>query len=176
MTAAEAVARARSTLGHGCVYALGHGGMNPLTEFPWDEELLCDCSGAAMFYIGRPRVDHGLWMNTDAIVADSHNPGGLFDIVPQDPAAEQFTWVCAPGDLIVFPKQIRTGYGHVGMVVSGSTLLDCRVIHCSVGNGMKPDADGKRDAIRETSSVVWRGRQGLVFARPNFYEPQVIVN
>lgn len=170
MTAAEAISRARSSLNHGCKYELGKGGMKPEAPYPWDVNLECDCSGAAMWFLGRSRVDHGLWMNTDAIAADANNPGGLFDIVPQDPAAEQATWVCAPGDLIVFPKQVRTGYGHVGLVVSGNTLLSCRVIHCSAGNGMKPDISGRQDAIRETSSLVWRGRAGLVFARPNFYQ------
>lgn len=133
-------------------------------------DLVVHNSGFTMWGIGKSRHDHGLWMNTDAIVADANHPGGLFDIVTQE-SDDYEHWVCSPGDLIVFPRQARTSHGHVGIVVAGTTMLDCRVIHCSGGNAAKPWADGKVDAIRETSSLVWRGRQGMVFARPAFYDP-----
>lgn len=160
MLRAELLARARSAKPLIGTYRLGAGAPHDALS-PYDLSGACDCSGFVCWALGIVRYQPTLaflqaaighrWMNTDAIVADTRHPAGLF--FPPVEAAR-------PGDLIVYPSYNyaqRTGLaergdkrgptiGHVGIVTG-----DKSVIHCSSGNVKE---HGR--AIWETDNEVFR--------------------
>ena len=88
MTNAELITRARSAIGRGCRYGLGKGGFWPGLDRPWDNEMLCDCSGLVAWVLGVSRhlehpwykAQNGGWLETSAIMRDCGTPFG-FDVV-----------------------------------------------------------------------------------------------
>ena len=151
MTLAEVVARARRSIGHGCKYVLGKGGMDPRSPHPWDSELQCDCSGFAMWCCDLSRQFGDGWLNTDSILKDGKTPGGLFEQVPMDEAV--------PGYLLVYGR--GTGaYGHIGVISAIGDGGAEKAIHCSSGNWKK-----LKDAIAETGIGVWRIRPDSIVVR-----------
>lgn len=160
MTPKEAVGRARLACGHGCVYVLGKGGMSPLSDFPFDGNKECDCSGAANWFLGRSRFDGKEWWGTDQIDADASGVQSLFRKVP---------WAEArPGDLVVYPHQTPGHHGHVGLVTQTDGSGPSRVIHCSLGNFNKAG-----DAIQETGPAVFT-LHGAIVARYLGYDVEAV--
>ena len=158
MTRADVLARARKAIGHHVAYILGAGGFDPTADLPFTSpEHGCDCSGFAMWGLGKARQVDGIWYGTDAIVADAKGSGLLFYAVSYPDAL--------PGDLIVYPHQKPGHHGHVGIisVVDGGKPI--RVIHCSNGNWK-----AFSDAIAETQSSLWLNVSNSIVARPKFIE------
>lgn len=158
-TASDAVARAKSAIGHGCIYQLGCGGIASGAVWPWDAQLRCDCSGFVAWVIGYSRhtdnpwyAEHGSqWVNTDAILRDALSNFGLFDSAP---------WQAARlGDLMVYPGH-GGHHGHVGMVSELDATGPSRVIHCSLGNWHQ-----HQDAIQETGVGLFLAAAGTFVAR-----------
>lgn len=148
MTAAEAVARARSALGQWCKYKLGAGGYNPASPHPWNSGGECDCSGYVAWVIGVSRhtdnpwykEQNGGWIETSAVVRDALSDFGIFQKV-EIPSA---------GDVIVYGDKGRS-QGHIGVVVESGDI-----IHCSKGRFVR-----KGDAIGIDPPGLWLGRGGL---------------
>jgi cell wall-associated NlpC family hydrolase len=144
MTITEAVSRARSAVGGGCIYRLGKGGFDPKAERPWSKQMECDCSGFVSWCLGVSRKTNnpwyvkfnGGWFETSAIVRDALSPFGVFTKVDRQDAR--------PGDVLVWGD---TGgqQGHVGLVTGAAT-----VIHCSKSNWTLT-----QDAIRETDMHIF---------------------
>ena len=156
MTAAEAIARARSAIGHDCIYALGHGGMDPTTPVPWDlPAKTCDCTGFLAWCIGRSRKTSdpvynewsGGWLNSAAIFRDTQDPRGVFELQAWKDAK--------PGFILVFAA---VPHGHVGLVSEVGPEGPVKVIHCSHGNYKHHG-----DAILETDPSVFQ-HNGAVLA------------
>jgi cell wall-associated NlpC family hydrolase len=157
MIAADLIARALSAIGHGCIYALGKGGMNPDSTYPWNKQKQCDCSGFVAWALGVSRhTDHpwykdqnGGWLETSAIARDALTRGlGMFDLV---------TWREAkPGHLIVY-GDTQGHQGHVGIVTACSGEGPMTAVHCSRGNQTR-----SHDAIQETGVTVWIEHNGIV--------------
>lgn len=164
MTADQAIARARSAVGHKCGYQLGAGGMHPEADFPWGRadfpDPLSDCTGALAWFFGVPRkTDNpfyvefdGGWVSSEAIFRDCATPFGFFD---------GLGWTEAqPGDVLVFGNRTSNGithHGHVGLVATASKSGPLSVVHCSLGNWRKTG-----DAIQETGPDVWAINMGRV--------------
>lgn len=146
-TTAEAIAKARGAIGRGCIYALGHGGMDPTTPEPWDHEKLCDCTGFLAWVIGRSRKTDdpvygewsGGWLNSAAIFRDTQDPRGIFEAVEWKHAT--------PGDIVVFAA---VPHGHVGLVTEVGPEGPSKVVHCSHGAYIHHG-----DAIMETGPEVF---------------------
>lgn len=143
VTAAQAVARARSAIGHGCKYGLGKGGMEPSRQWPWNDAMECDCSGFAMWALGASRV---LWFDTSRIVSEATNTRPMWEAYPWE--------LAKPGDLIVYGDRRGTDgkvrQGHVGVVSEVNAEGPTLVVHCSGGNWREHS-----DAIRETVPTVF---------------------
>jgi len=151
MTREQAVLRARSAIGHGCIYRNGHGGKNPLKAVPWDEDMTCDCRGLAAWAVGEHRL---IWTDTTAI----------FNFARGWRPYKEVKWAEArPGDLLVYPDRTGTDglhhEGHVGIIVESSPAGPVRVVHCSSSNFQR-----ESDAICESGPDLWISR-GIV-ARP----------
>ena len=150
MTGLEAVERARSVVGMGCIYKLGKGGFDPKALAPWNRQMQCDCSGFVSWCLGVSRKtdnpwyakQNGGWFETSAITRDATSPFGVFTEVARNDAK--------PGDLLVWGD--RDGQqGHVGLV-SGPTTI----IHCSSGNFRKTG-----HAIRETDMAIFDANEAI---------------
>lgn len=170
MKADEAIARARSVVGKGCQYGLGHGGFDPKRSAPWDDEGLCDCSGFVAWCLGVSRwlkddpfykKLNGGWLETSAIYRDSETPYGHFALVQPEHARI--------GDLLVYGDRKDSGgkmrQGHVGICSDIGSKGPLLVIHCSRGNQRKLG-----DAIQETDVGWWTMTSGIV-ARCAWVEP-----
>lgn len=164
MTPDEVLARARSAIGHRCVYALGKGGFNPASPVPWNLQGQCDCSGFAAWCLGVGRhtdnpwyaQQNGGWLETTAIVRDALSPYGLF---------QQVQWEQAlPSDLVVY-GDAGGHQGHVGVVSSAGLVGPAAVIHCSLGNYKVVG-----DAIQESAPALWKMHGGII-ARCALVEP-----
>lgn len=157
----ELIARARSAIGKGCRYGLGHGGYNPASDHPWDTEMRCDCSGFIAWVLRVSRhIEHpwykeqnGGWLETIAIVRDAKSTFGFFTEVPPDMARA--------GDVIVYgdrkSEDGSTRQGHVGLISEVSATGPAKAIHCSMGNERRSG-----DAIQETPSGFWINAGGIV--------------
>lgn len=158
MTTTDVLARALKSIGHHVAYVLGAGGFDPSADLPFTTpEHGCDCSGFAMWALGKERQVGGIWYGTDAIVADANGSGLLFFAVPYADARS--------GDLIVYPHQKPGHHGHVGVISVVDGGKPARVVHCSMGNWK---AFG--DAIAETQAALWLNVANTVVARPKFIE------
>jgi cell wall-associated NlpC family hydrolase len=159
MTREQVVERARSAIGHGCIYALGRGGFSPKNQWPWNSKLECDCSGFTSWAIGFSRkTDHpfyrsvnGGWLETSAMVKDANSTFGMFDLVP---------WTAAlPGHFVVY-GDAGGGQGHVGIVSEINLLAGpAKAIHCASGAYRR-----NGDAIAETEIGGFRAH-GAIIAR-----------
>lgn len=168
MTNAELIARARSVIGKGCRYGLGMGGFDPSRAAPWDDAMLCDCSGFCAWVLGVARhtdnpwyrSQNGGWLETSAILRDCGTPFGFFTEVPAEMAR--------PGDLLVYGDRRNedgtTRQGHVGLISEVGSTGPARAVHCSRGNERRAG-----DAIQETPSGLWLAAGGIV-ARCAFVE------
>ena len=131
MTREHVVNRARSAIGHGCLYRLGQGGMKPHRTVPWDEEHECDCSGFAMWALGVSRFQDPLWYDSTRIFNEARAGSAWFTEVPWDKAQ--------PGDLLVYPDRTGTDgvrrHGHVSVVTEASSgpilIADCSATNFS---------------------------------------------
>lgn len=155
MTPADAIARARGQIGRGTVYVLGKGGMKPDADRPSDAAWGCDCSGFAMWALGRSRFDGNEWWDTSKIHADAmtHPAGKLFTF---------HTWAEAkPGDTLAWGD--HAGHqGHIGLVTECDTEGPSKVAHCSHVN-----YKATNDAIAETDPGIFKANYAIV-ARPNW--------
>lgn len=165
----ELVSRARSVVKKGCRYGLGSGGFDPARTYPWDDAMLCDCSGYVAWCLGVSRhttnpfyvAQNGGWIETSAIVRDCETPYGFF--APVLPSKAR------PGDLLVYgdrkETQGRMRQGHVGICIDVNSKGPILVVHCSKGNDRKLG-----DAIMETDAGWWELAQGSI-ARCAWIEP-----
>lgn len=168
MTNAELITRARSAIGRGCRYGLGKGGFWPGLDRPWDNEMLCDCSGLVAWVLGVSRhlehpwykAQNGGWLETSAIMRDCGTPFGFFTEVPAD--------MGRAGDLLVYGDRKNqdgtTRQGHVGIISEMGATGPAKAVHCSRGNERRAG-----DAIQETASGLWLAAGGIV-ARCAFVE------
>jgi cell wall-associated NlpC family hydrolase len=150
------VARALSQVGRPIRYGMGHGGMHAGDESP-TRDGLCDCSGFAMWCVGRPRFDGAAWWDTTRIMHDAQHARSRF--ASRDWQAAQ------PGDLVVYGDTRdatgRNRHGHVGVVTAVDSSGPISVVHCSKGNDTIFGV-----AVRETGPEKFRTR-GIV-ARPRW--------
>src|SRR3990172_4658355 len=159
MIGAEIVTRARSVIASNCIYALGKGGFDPASPFPWNSKGECDCSGYVAWCLEVSRhTDHpwyksqnGGWLETSAIARDCKTPYGMFDAVPWEAAR--------PGDLLVY-RDSNGSQGHVGIVTSVLEDGPGAVIHSSKGPFTRSG-----DAIAETGPGIWKLHPGSLVAR-----------
>ena len=154
MTTLDVLTRARSAIGGGCRYGLGHGGMDPRTVHPWDKDALCDCSGFAMWALGVSRKHGEIWYDTTRMLDDAKGPKALFAAVEDVPVRA--------GDLIVYGDHKNQDgavrQGHVGVVSEvGSDGTPKRAVHCSHGNERRTG-----DAIGESNVGLWLVAGGIV--------------
>lgn len=162
MTNDELIARARSVVGKGCRYQMGHGGYQPGRDVPWDNEMMCDCSGfvPSWVFMAPRHIDHPFyqqfnhgWVDTTAIVRDAKSTSGFFTEVPLEAAR--------PGDLIVYGTIKREDgtkrQGHVGLITEVVAGRPSKAVHCSHGNERR-----FADAIQETSAGLWLATDGIV--------------
>ena len=150
------VARAKSAVGRGTRYGLGHGGMNAKDELP-TRNGRCDCSGFAAWAIGisRYQFDKGKawskaipWIETTAIVKDATGPQKLFKQIPYP----------VVGAIVVYPDRKILGVwrqGHVALAVDVHDSRRYEVVHCSVGN------DKKGDAIQVTPGDLFQSQHAI---------------
>lgn len=153
ISAADAIARARSQIGLKTIYQLGHGGMDPTSPTAADAEHKCDCTGFLPWCLKQSRHNadpfydfNGGWMNAAAIFRDAHDPKGIFTMVDWEDGR--------PGDILVFAA---VPHGHVGLVSEADESGPTRVIHCSSGNYR-----ALKDAIAETDPGVFIHNDGIV--------------
>lgn len=155
------VARARSAIGYGTVYALGEGGYDPDAPLP-STDGKCDCSGFAAWVCGLDRRQpqsalasfNGGWLSTDGIIWDARNAGEFFELVSAP----------APGDLAVYGDYVGADgvhhEGHVGVLSRvAPSWSGLKMVHCSLGSYRS-----KGDAIQETSAE-FMGKRDTVFVR-----------
>jgi hypothetical protein len=156
MTLTEVVDRARSAVGHSCVYRLGKGGFIPTLERPWNANREADCSGFVSWCLGVSRhTDHpwyekynGGWLETTAVARDATSPYGMFDMIPWSKAK--------PGHVLVYGD--RDGHqGHIGVVSQVGVDGPLKAIHCSKSQSVQHG-----DAIAETSVEVFRAHGAIV--------------
>ena len=152
MKRAALLARARSAMGHGCVYVLGKGGMNPESPTPWGEKIESDCSGFALWCAGLHRL---LWLDTTRLVMIARDLQRVVALVP---------WIEAKSaDFVIYPDRVGTDgkhhQGHMGIVAEAMRGPQ-RVIHCSAGNWSRTG-----DAIAETGPEVWTMNAGSIVVR-----------
>jgi len=155
-------------MGRGCIYGLGHGGMDPLHITPWDRDMKLDCTGFVMWALGRSRA---VWYDTSRIADEArsgHASPALFASIAWGDAQ--------PGDLLVYGDRRGTDgvirQGHVGLVTeiappdapAGPVL----VIHCSAGNWKQFG-----DAIHESGPGIWQSKEHMVVARFLAFDPIV---
>ncbi len=157
MNALEVVAKARGEIGRGCVYRLGHGGMHPEADHPFDAAFFCDCSGFVAWCLGVSRKldgdpwykdQDGGWFETTAVFKDCGTPFGAVDGVAWGQAK--------PGMLVVWGDH-EGHQGHIGVVSEIDDKGPARVVHCSSGNYR-----ALGDAIAETDSGIFRRNDALV--------------
>lgn len=148
------VARARSAVGRGIRYRLGHGGTDPRFEFP-TKTGYCDCSGFISWVLGlnrAPKPGRNWWIETTNIYRDATS-GKQFSTFVQLPHP-------VPGCLVVYPDYKMLGVrreGHIGVVtrVSGGRII---TVDCSAFAGGKV-----KEAIRELDRTeLWVSR-GAIF-------------
>lgn len=157
MTRSDIVERAQSSIGRGCIYQLGKGGMKPDSPAPWDGAFKCDCSGFASWCIGQSRQTknphyvnrNGGWLETTEIVFDAKGiHSGMF---------HEMSWLDAePGDLLVYGDS-NGRQGHIGIVSEVDADGPSKVIHCSSGNFKH-----FKDAIQETGVGAFKLRNAIV--------------
>jgi LysM repeat protein len=141
------VARAKSAINQAIGYKLGHGGMHPDHNLP-TKTGLCDCSGFTAWVFGVKRETdipfyHRFngWINTDSMVADIQSSVGIFESID----------IPEPGCIVVYGRQRRGTYGHVGIVSEVKNGAMVKVIHCSSGN----DRNFGGRSIQETGPGVF---------------------
>jgi hypothetical protein len=147
------VEKARSAIGHKCLYKLGAGGGTGGLPFA-PENPECDCSGFASWVYGVKRKVsvpmyekwNGGWFETTAIYRDANSPYGFFTKVEE----------AKPGDVLVWGDS-KGKQGHIGIVGQVSEGKPVSVIHCSKGNGIKYG-----DAIQETSPTVFISNNAII--------------
>jgi len=141
------VERAKTAINQPIGYKLTHGGMHPEHHLP-SKTGLCDCSGftAWVFKIKRLTevpfyTKHQKWINTDSMVADIQSPAGIFESldIPEE------------GCIVVYGKQKKGSFGHVGIVSKVKDGQMLKVIHCSLGN----DRNFNGKSIQETGPGVF---------------------
>lgn len=151
---AARVARARSAVGKGVLYKLGHGGTDPKAPLP-SKTKYCDCSGFIAWVIGlnrAPKPSRPWWIETTNICVDakSGKPSSIFVKLS---APE-------PGCLVAYPDRIVAGkvrQGHVALVSAfqGNRFM---CIDCGAGNGGKTV-----EAIRERDLTDLFNSKGAIF-------------
>ena len=133
------VARARSAVGRGIRYKLGHGGTHPEDELP-TRDGYADCSGYIAWVLGinrAPKAERPFWIETTNIVRDATGKHLAFVEITKP----------IPGCVVVYGDRKVLGVhreGHVGLVtevLSGGRFM---VVDCSISKGGKT-----REAIRE---------------------------
>ena len=152
------VARARAALARArskpIVYKLGRGGLfNP---GPADSKNMCDCSGfiAWVYQFARnPAQSKGkrdFWIQTDMIVGDATKGGPKSTFVRiAEPVA---------GCAIVYPKQSKKGYGHIGLITDA---VRCRGIDVASGPSKR-----NGNAISERDLTWMKSKKGWCFVIP----------
>lgn len=141
------VARAKSAINQAIGYKLGHGGMHPDHTLP-SKSGFCDCSGFTCWVFQVKRQSdipfykrQGGWINTDTMVADIQSSVCIFESID----------IPEPGCIVVYGRQRRGTYGHVGIVAEVKNGAMVKVIHCSSGN----DRNFGGRSIQETGPGVF---------------------
>lgn len=129
--AARRIARARSAIGLGITYRLGHGGFRPTVSTPTTTSA-CDCSGfvAWVLELKRDRRNtwwtkflpwkQSAWIETTNIYKDALSTNSVFVrlLTPE------------PGCIVVFPDS-GGRQGHVGIVSAVRSFSDFDVVDCA---------------------------------------------
>lgn len=143
---AKRLQRARSAIGHGIGYDMGHGGEHPEDALP-TRDGLCDCSAFIAWVLGiklsYTLSDRWWGVQTDSIYADATGP------------QKHFQRLAAPvaGCLAVYPDHDGL-QGHVALVTDPAKHL---VVDCS----------SKADGITEhVQNVFWNGSEPTVWCMP----------
>ncbi len=122
--------RAKTAINQAIGYKLGQGGMKPELTLPSNTGL-CDCSGFVCWIFKIKRLSdvpfyrrYAGWINTDSMVGDILSSAGIFERLD----------VPESGCIVVYRKQKKGSYGHVGIVSETKNGAITKVIHCSMGN------------------------------------------
>lgn len=134
------IARARSAVGRGVLYKLGHGGTDPSTPLP-SKTRYCDCSGFISWVLGirrSPKPSRQWWIETTMICNDAKSGKANSTFVKLGSPE--------PGCLVAYPDRrvtrvgndgaVRTTVrqGHVALVTSITNgRITC--IDCGAGQG-----------------------------------------
>lgn len=139
------VAKARSAVGKGITYKLGHGGKFPTDLLP-TRDGMCDCSGFVSWVCGFNRSGKGT-LGTDiftgSIYNDANGPQKLFRKLPGP----------QPGCIVVYPAQGPGKFGHTAIVVDTGKMT---IVDCSDGKG----------GITEHSGSYFLKAKGVTFCVP----------
>ena len=174
-TAQEAVAYARTQVGHG-TYVLGTGDFNSGGEDNRDCAgfAICECYGLKRH---RPGYNHGAWstveddINCNSAIEDALHKRELFRLVDFSGSDRP-----EPGDLLTYPTvrvkgmdgQWKTFIGHVGILSDTSGWNgkwdSVKVIQCSGPNGNHPAITEGWASHWDGHDVIWptKGRSVLL--------------
>ena len=142
------VARARSAVGSGIRYGLGHGGKNPYEDLPTNDGF-CDCSGFIAWAIGlarAPKPQRNWWIETSRVFQDANGPQTAFRRLPGP----------KKGALLVYPDRRilrRMRQGHIALITDVKDGA-IQIVDCS--------SNGTPNAIRERDGGFMIARGAIV--------------
>lgn len=142
--------RARTAVGRGIKYRLGHGGMDPFDSLP-SRTGYCDCSGFAAWTAGisrRPKPNRPWWIETTNIFNDATGKRRTYVRLDE---IEKGCW-------LVFPDKRVAGVTRQGHIVLVTGVSNGKVtgIDCSAGN-----LGRFKESIRERD-VTWMLKRGAI--------------
>ncbi len=154
MTYDEILTRARSAIGHGITYHLGHGGLHPADPLP-SRDGQCDCSGFVAWVLGRSRNPATApklpawpwWLSTDSVFADANGANVLFTKLDHP----------VPGCLAVYADwKDPDGKHHEGHIAVVADPAKHTVVDCS---------DSGHGVTEHVQPVFWSGHHPVTFCQ-----------
>lgn len=136
--------RARSAIGKGITYSMGHGGEHPEDPLP-TRDGECDCSAFACWIVGVGKSPDKnpckVWLGTGGIYTDATGKQVLFERIPAPEA----------GCFAVYPAEPGKA-GHIALVTDPATKT---IIDCS----------GSQNGIKEHSGAYFWTHKGTIWVR-----------
>lgn len=132
--ASRRIARARSAIGLGIDYKLGHGGIRPSVSTPTTTSG-CDCSGFVAWCLEmsrKPKITRLWWIETTNIYRDAIGKQKVFIRLIQP----------EPGCVVVYPDS-GGRQGHTGIITAVRSNTDFDVVDCASRKPAISERSGK---------------------------------